>query len=106
MFAMFDVGISASQRRKPEVPLYTFRDKVTGQTVATTNPGRALISGAWADMNKFKVPGLRRLASRAPYFHDGSVSTVKGVVDHYDAHFNIGFSHSEKQKLVAFLEAL
>jgi cytochrome c peroxidase len=106
VFAMFDVGISASQRRKPEVPLYTFRNKVTGQTIATTDPGRALISGAWADMNKFKVPGLRGLASRAPYFHDGSVSTVKGVVEHYDAHFNIGFSNSEKQKLVAFLEAL
>jgi cytochrome c peroxidase len=103
---MFDVGISAPERRSPSVPLYTLRNKMTGETVQTTDPGRALITGLWADMNKFKVPGLRALAARAPYFHDGSVSTLRGVVDHYDAHFGIGFSDEEKRDLVMFLESL
>ncbi|HKQ71239.1 MAG TPA: hypothetical protein VJT73_17970 [Polyangiaceae bacterium] len=105
-FRMFDVGISKPERRAASVPLYTFRNKATGELVQTTDPGRALISGLWADMNKFKVPGLRGLAARAPYFHDGSVTSLAGVVAHYDQHFNIGFSTEEKSNLEAFLEAL
>lgn len=31
----------------------------------------------------FKTPSLRDVAQRAPYFHDGSVATLKGVMDHY-----------------------
>jgi len=30
----------------------------------------ALSSGKWADIGKFKVPTLRLLAARAPYFHN------------------------------------
>lgn len=106
-FRFFDVGISAASRRSPSVPLYTFRNKTTpADTIQTTDPGRALISGLWADMNKFKVPGLRGLSARAPYFHDGSVSTLDDVVSHYDSHFGIGFTSNEKRDLVAFLESL
>ncbi len=57
-------------------------------------------------MNKFKVPGLRGLSARPPYFHDGSVSTLDDVVNHYDSHFGIGFTSNEKRDLVAFLESL
>ena len=106
VFRMFDVGISAPERRSPTVPLYTFRNKVSGDLLQTTDPGRALISGLWTDLNKFKVPGLRGLAARAPYFHDGSVPTIAGIVDHYDRHFNIGFSPDEKKHLASFLESL
>jgi cytochrome c peroxidase len=105
-FQVFDVGVSAPERRSPSVPLYTFRNKTTGDTIQTTDPGRALISGLWADMNKFKVPGLRGLSARPPYFHDGSANTLRAVVDHYDAHFGINFSGEEKRDLVAFLESL
>jgi cytochrome c peroxidase len=105
-FRLFDVGIADPARRSPSVPLYTFRNKATQETIQTTDPGRALITGLWADMNKFKVPGLRGLSARPPYFHDGSVATLDDVVDHYDHHFNIGFSAREKKDLVAFLESL
>ncbi len=105
-FEMFDVGISAPARRASNVPLYTFRNKTTGETLSTTDPGRALISGKWADMNKFKVPGLRALSARAPYFHDGSAKTLGDVVRHYDEQFAIGLTCDETRKLTAFLEAL
>ena len=74
--------------------------------IETTDPGRAMITGQWADMNRFKVPGLRGLAARPPYFHDGSAATIADVVDHYEGHFGIAFSGDEKRQLVAFLESL
>ncbi|WP_438008361.1 hypothetical protein WME89_06435 [Sorangium sp. So ce321] len=69
---LMDIGVSDASRRTADLPLYTFREKSSGALVKTTDPGRALISGRWADMNRFKVPGLRGLAVRRPYFHDGS----------------------------------
>jgi len=32
----------------------------------------------------FKTPGLREIARRGPYMHDGSAATLKAVVEHYD----------------------
>ncbi|HXU81517.1 MAG TPA: hypothetical protein VN914_08970 [Polyangia bacterium] len=105
-FRMIDNGVSDPARRAPEVPLYTFRNKTTGDLVRTTDPGRALITGLWADMNKFKVPGLRALAARAPFFHDGSARDLKAVVDFYEDRFHIDFSDGEEDHLVKFLESL
>ena len=105
-FAFFDVGVSDANRRRPDVPLYTFRNKETGATVRTTDPGRALFSRRFADIGKFKSPVLRGLASRAPYFHDGSARTLREVVDHYERRLSIRFTGKEKESLVAFLEAL
>jgi hypothetical protein len=49
--------------------------------VRTTDPGRAMITGKFADVGKFKGPILRGLAARAPYFHNGSAETLQDVVD-------------------------
>ena len=54
------------------LPVYTLRNLTTGETVRVTDPGRALITGKWKDVGRFKGPVLRGLASRAPYFHNGS----------------------------------
>jgi cytochrome c peroxidase len=105
-FRFFDVGVSNAARRSPNVPLYTFRHKMTGERIQTTDPGRGVITGLWADMNRFKVPGLRGLASRPPFFHDGSAASIRDVVNHYNNQFGIGFSEDEKRALVAFLETL
>jgi hypothetical protein len=51
-----NIGISDASRRTPDMPLYTLRNKITGATVRTTDPGRALITGKWADIGKFKDP--------------------------------------------------
>jgi cytochrome c peroxidase len=32
----------------------------------------------------FKTPGLREIARRGPYMHDGSVATLEAVMEHYD----------------------
>jgi hypothetical protein len=61
------------------LPVITLRNKLTKQTVQTTDPGRALITGNWKDIGKMKGPVLRGLASRAPYFHNGSARTLSDV---------------------------
>ena len=101
-----DIGITAASRRAPDVPLYTLRHLQTGETVQTTDPGRAMVTGRWDDISKFKGPILRALAARAPYFHDGSASSLEDVIAFYDTRFLIGFTASEKADLLAFLRAL
>lgn len=88
------------------LPVFTLRNNSTGATVQTTDPGRALITGLWADVGKVKGPILRGLAARAPYFHNGSASSLDDVMEFYDKRFNIGFTAQEKADLIAFLKSL
>src|SRR6202007_413581 len=74
--------------------------------VPTTDPGRAMITGKFADVGKFKGPILRGLAARAPYFHNGSAQTLLDVVNFYDSRFQIGFTDQEKADLIAFLSSI
>ena len=82
------------------------RGSLEGQTLRTTDPGWGLVTGRCADVGKFKVPTLRGLAGRPPYFHNGSAATLDDVVDSYDRRFAIGLSPAERGDLVAFLRAL
>jgi hypothetical protein len=77
-----------------------------GTCVQTTDPGRAMITGNFSDVGKFKGPILRGLAARAPYFHNGSAQTLQDAVNFYDARFHIGFTAQEKSDLAAFLNSL
>ena len=89
------------------LPVITICQKPALTTcVQTTDPGRALITGKFADVGKFKGPILRGLAARAPYFHNGSAQTLDDIVEFYDSRFHIGFTAQEKADLIAFLSAL
>jgi cytochrome c peroxidase len=101
-----NIGTADATRRTPDMPLYTLRNNATGATVQTTDPGKAMLSGKWADIGKFKGPVLRGLAARPPYFHNGMAASLVDVVNFYDTRFNVGFSAQEKRDLVAFLNAL
>jgi hypothetical protein len=100
-----DIGLADASRRTPDMPLYTFRCD-SGEVIQTMDPGRALITGKCSDMNKMKGPVLRALASRPPYFHDGSAATLADVIRFYDKRFHIGFTSEEKHDLAAFLGSL
>ena len=103
--APLNIG-AADPSRAPYLPVYTLRNIRTGTRVTTTDPGRAMITGKWGDIGKFKGPILRGLAARAPYFHNGSAATLEEAVEFYDTRFNIGLTAQEKADLVAFLRAL
>lgn len=101
-----DLGLTDASRRTPDMPLYTLRHKTSGQTIQTTDPGRALISGKWKDIARFKGPILRGLAARAPYFHNGFAKDLLEAVEFYDTRFGMNLTAQEKADLAAFLRTL
>lgn len=48
-----------------------------------TDPGRMRLTGLPQDEGRFKVPSLRNVAVTAPYMHDGSLATLREVLEHY-----------------------
>jgi cytochrome c peroxidase len=88
------------------LPVITVQNNSTGARIQTTDPGRAMITGLWADVGKLKGPILRGLAARAPYFHNGSATTLDDVITFYDQRFTVGFTAQEKTDLLAFLKTL
>jgi hypothetical protein len=86
--APLDIGIADADAKRPPVL------DISGLPVFTLTIG------------KLKGPILRGLASRAPYFHNGSAATLLNVVNFYDQRFGIGFREQQKTDLVSFPNAL
>ncbi|CAA9892330.1 exported hypothetical protein [Candidatus Methylobacter favarea] len=74
-------------------------------TWVTTDPGLALTTGLWCDIDKKKTPRLRGL-HRQPYFANGSGTNLRRTVELYQGLLNVRFTSTELDNLVAFLEAL
>jgi cytochrome c peroxidase len=72
----------------------------------TTDPGVGLFTGLCADVNRLKVPALRGLAARAPYFHNGSADNLNQLVNFYDNRFRMHLNQQQRADLVNFLSAL
>lgn len=79
--------------------------------------GYFAVSKKYADVGKFITPTLRELKHTAPYMHNGMLTTLAEVVDHYNAggqHEDplaidmkpLNLTSTEKNDLVAFLESL
>ncbi|WP_202901635.1 cytochrome-c peroxidase [Bryobacter aggregatus] len=79
--------------------------------------GRYEVTKRDADRGAFKTPSLRNVALTAPYMHDGSIKSLRAVVDFYNGggssspHLDprikpLGLSSAEVDDLVQFLEAL
>jgi cytochrome c peroxidase len=113
--APLNIGIANAGAGSPpalnisDLPVFTLQcvtGPLAGKSFVVTDPGRALISGACADIGKLKGPILRGLAGRAPYFHNGSAATLLDAVNFYDERFNIGFTEQDRRDLAAFLQTL
>jgi cytochrome c peroxidase len=102
----FNTGTAEPPKCGSDLPLLTLQNKTSGDTKLTCDPGRALSTGLWADIGKFRAPPLRGLASRAPYFHDGQAATINDVIQHYQDHFSLGLTTRQTSDLAAFLNAL
>jgi hypothetical protein len=104
---LFDIQTASEAARTPDLPLYTFRNRLTGDIKRLTDTGRGNVTGLWGDLGRFKTPTLRALAQRAPYFHNGIAATLEDVVRHYeDILGGFIFTDQERDDLVAFLKAL
>jgi cytochrome c peroxidase len=104
--AVFDIGASRPDLARADMAVYTFQRTSDGAIVQSTDPGRGIRTGKFADLNRFKTPNLRGLASRAPYFHNGIAATVEAVVKHYEVALGFVFTAKEEADLAAFLKAL
>lgn len=103
---LFDIGTASASARTPDLPLYTIRNRTTGEERQLTDTGRGNVTGLWRDLGRFKTPTIRALAARAPYFHNGTAATIEDVVRHYEVHLGFVFTDQERNDLVAFLRAL
>ena len=79
--------------------------------------GRQAVTNKPEDMGAFKTPTLREIAKTAPYLHDGSLATLREVVDFYDQGGipnpqldpvikPLKLTEQEKKDLVEFMESL
>jgi cytochrome c peroxidase len=82
-----------------------FADRGTPLTDADL--GRFNVTGNESDRHKFKVPTLRNVAQTAPYFHDGSTTSLAEAV-RIMARYQLGreLSDATTADIVAFLQAL
>lgn len=87
---------------KPSAPPHPY----LGRVIFTRDPGRALVSGKCIDVGGTVMQQFRGIASRAPYFVNGSASTLREMIDYYDRRYLIGFSDQDKQDLINFFSVL
>ncbi|MFQ5679963.1 MAG: cytochrome-c peroxidase [Gemmatimonadota bacterium] len=84
---------------------------------AFTDEGRFAVNGEERDLGAFKTPGLRDVTRHAPYMHDGSIATLREVIELYNAGGihnpflsprirPLGLDPEEVDALEAFLRAL
>ncbi len=55
---------------------------------------------------RYRTTPLRGLWQHAPYFHDGSAATLRGVIEHYVASRNLALTEQQKLDLEEFLKTL
>lgn len=84
----------------------------------TKDQGRGQLTKNPALDFAFKVPTLRNIAKRAPYMHDGSLASLKDVIENYDAGGAVrrptaklflkplSLTEADKKDLISFLETL
>ena len=94
-------------------------DSAVHASMAPAKPidlGRFDATGQIGDRWKFRTPTLRNVALTAPYMHDGSLPTLRAVVNFFDRGGDhpgadqrirpLGLTPSQKEDLIAFLRSL
>jgi cytochrome c peroxidase len=104
---MVDIGTADEPNCSPGLPILavTKKDDPNMTTRRICDLGRGT-TGVWTDLAKFRIPPLRGLAGRAPYFHDGQAKNIRAAIRYHEDRFNIDLSHGKRKDLEAFLGAL
>lgn len=87
------------------------------QSKSFADAGHHDVTNKPEDVGAFKTPTIREIANTAPYMHDGSLATLREVVDFYDQGGipnprldpvikPLKLTEQEKQDLVEFMESL
>jgi cytochrome c peroxidase len=87
------------------------------ETKTLNDTGRFNVTKMDADKGAFRTPTLRDVSLHPPYMHDGSIATLRDVVEHYNKGGNqnptldplikpLGLNRDEVDALVKWMEAL
>lgn len=119
--AGYDIFVQkcASCHKEPLFSDFEFRNNGLPVNNALNDSGRAHITRNIADLYKFKTPSLRNIEKTAPYMHDGRMTSLSQVLDHYNSGIvlsntldpilqsgSIPLTLQEKTDLLAFLRTL
>lgn len=91
-FHNIGVGINRIQNEVSQFAPAFLRAKVTGEDVdkivladpKASELGRFAVTEALDEIGAFKTSTLRNVAVTAPFMHDGSLATLRDVVEHYN----------------------
>lgn len=131
LFHNIGIGINDIQDKVPELTAAFQVAKNDGMDVDvavltdpdTSHLGRFAVDDQLSSLGGFKTPTLRNIVATAPYMHDGSLATLREVVDHYNnggvtdpddpvnaflsgAIRPLNLSEQEVEDLVAFMDTL
>jgi len=109
-----EVRVQLAPGIETTVPLGTLDDLFGAPS---PDNGRFEVTGAEEQRYAYRTPTLRNVELTAPYMHDGSIATLREVVEYFDRGGNanpwldarmvpLSLSESEKDDLVAFLRSL
>ena len=59
-------------------------DNIGAPSVSTKDPGLGGVTGLKEELGQFRVPSLRNVALTAPYLHNGSLKTIREVIEFYN----------------------
>ena len=114
------VGINDVEQNLPQLTTEIIAQSLSGielgNHIAThaqeAQLGRFNVTHDVVDIETFRTPSLRAIASTAPYMHDGSIKTLDEAVDREVYYRSLSAGHplnlsvEERQDLLAFLYAL
>ena len=93
----------------------SFHNLGIGMEAKEPDLGRFVVTKVEKDKGAFRTPSVRNIALTAPYMHDGSLKTLREVVEHYakggtknpwlsEKIFPLDLGEQDKQDLVTFME--
>lgn len=117
-YAIFKEKKCNSCHAEPFFTDFSYRNNGLALEPVLKDYGRMRITKLTGDSLKFKVPSLRNVMLSYPYMHDGRITDVYQVLEHYNTgvvkgpttdpllRAGIPLSNFEKGQLVAFLSSL
>ena len=88
------------------IPTMAFTDVNLGILHAPAETGMDPVRASRLKNHAYRTTPLRALTRHAPYFHDGSATTLRAVVEHYNSVLGLGLSRRQMADLVEYLKTL
>jgi cytochrome c peroxidase len=82
----------------------TFANRNVPQVEGVVDHGLEEVTGVSEDRGKFRTVTLRNLWASEPYFHNGSVSSMKGAVRHELEQGDVSFTDEDLHLITVFLD--